>query len=649
MPTYPYPITNDKVGFLVGLQSAISSINSNRTAIPGHFYLTQDAHRLYIGNNDGSLSAVNEGVITVDRVASLPSVTAANQSLVTGQFYYAQSENVLCVYSGQRWVQINPDTYLLRNTNAVTGTVDSTNTVTIKTEVKDTNDGVNVAEHYGVGVGDVVSGQFTIAGGNNVTVGWNSTTNTITLTTPDTGVYDISVAENSTTHKPELILTEYLDNNKTTPVGSTAIPIVGDNLGYITTAVSNGSLVISGSGLNVNGGSISAQTSNNGIRFIVEDSKTATINTPIITQGVTLKNVDGTTTNPTYFTHTVDNSSNPKTVTSVANLNVYTKDAVDALLAESMQDAEGMYFYGTLGANGTKSSFDALGSATDLRSGATLKIIQDGLSHTGVTIEGLTASDAIEAGDMIIVVGDEYQNTNSSNATTYLDPSASGYNPALIGTLVPSTRRYIYIPSGNDTDVYWTPNTHINNENEAISWSHSNGENVEKIVFAQAANSQITVSGANATSGGGAVHTKTLTIGHKNMYEGNIGDTTAPAVSTSTTSNESNGTQLATKSYTAITGLTLENGHVTGYATTQIDLKPNRLTQVKSEATTTVGSNIVKLTNTYYDGLDRITLTQNDWQLSSDTLAVTVSEAGSTNSPIKTADIHVDMVWGSFS
>jgi len=44
------------VGFRMGTESGLKTLAS---ATKGTFYLTTDTHRLYIGNDDGSLSPVN--------------------------------------------------------------------------------------------------------------------------------------------------------------------------------------------------------------------------------------------------------------------------------------------------------------------------------------------------------------------------------------------------------------------------------------------------------------------------------------------------------------------------------------------------------------------------------------------------------------
>lgn len=84
--------------FLRGLEAQLP-----KTATDGYFYLTTDTHRLYVGQGE-ALVPVNEGVLTVANIEALP------ESAHAGDFYYATAENVLCVYNGSQFIQINPDT-----------------------------------------------------------------------------------------------------------------------------------------------------------------------------------------------------------------------------------------------------------------------------------------------------------------------------------------------------------------------------------------------------------------------------------------------------------------------------------------------------------------------------------------------------------
>ena len=128
---------DNNVLFLQGTQANLNNLIANGNAKEGAFYLTYDTHRLYIGRNNGTKVipvAVNEGVVTVAAVANLPT-TGVN----AGEFYYASKENILCVYNGQQFIQINTDK---DTTNAsLTNTVSATaNVATIETVVKDSAD-----------------------------------------------------------------------------------------------------------------------------------------------------------------------------------------------------------------------------------------------------------------------------------------------------------------------------------------------------------------------------------------------------------------------------------------------------------------------------------------------------------------------------
>lgn len=103
------------VSFKLGLQSAIDQLLIAKTgAEEGSFYLTSDTHRLYIGgkaspsDTDVQVFPVNEGVTTVDGLVNLPTYdTEAQKDAAAGRFYYVADANILCVFNGQDWIQIN--------------------------------------------------------------------------------------------------------------------------------------------------------------------------------------------------------------------------------------------------------------------------------------------------------------------------------------------------------------------------------------------------------------------------------------------------------------------------------------------------------------------------------------------------------------
>lgn len=90
------------VSFKRGLSTALPS----KTAVEGAFYLTTDTNRLYVGKADKTLAELNR-YVAVCTYANLPASPAEND------FIWISDKNILAVYSGGQWKQINPDT----NTN----------------------------------------------------------------------------------------------------------------------------------------------------------------------------------------------------------------------------------------------------------------------------------------------------------------------------------------------------------------------------------------------------------------------------------------------------------------------------------------------------------------------------------------------------
>lgn len=109
------------VGFRLGSQKKVDDIIGNGSgAINGSFYLTEDSHRLYIGApsdtvvGDYTLYPVNEGVETVENMLVLSSKVsqwdATQKKGAAGRFYYIADQNVLAIFNGKEFIQINVDT-----------------------------------------------------------------------------------------------------------------------------------------------------------------------------------------------------------------------------------------------------------------------------------------------------------------------------------------------------------------------------------------------------------------------------------------------------------------------------------------------------------------------------------------------------------
>lgn len=92
-----------------------TGFNNLTTYQDGCFYLTTDSHRLYVGTGNNKADLVSQSVITYPNWAAIEALSNKSSSSYApglcseGQFYYAKAENILCTYSGNKWVQINPD------------------------------------------------------------------------------------------------------------------------------------------------------------------------------------------------------------------------------------------------------------------------------------------------------------------------------------------------------------------------------------------------------------------------------------------------------------------------------------------------------------------------------------------------------------
>lgn len=158
------------VSFKRGLQSKLSTV----TVTDGTFYLTTDTHRLYVGQGN-QMVPVNEGVTTVANVAALQNIIQDSETNagLAGSFYYATAENILCVWNGKKWVQINPDT------NTYVEDADwvlANKSIKLALKRNDSNNTINTPN-------------ITFSG-NNVTVSKDATTKDITvdIDVPDLGV-----------------------------------------------------------------------------------------------------------------------------------------------------------------------------------------------------------------------------------------------------------------------------------------------------------------------------------------------------------------------------------------------------------------------------------------------------------------------------
>lgn len=350
------------LGFKLGLQSTVDTMLGQGTsagAIHGTFYLTQDTHRLYIGNSDGSLSPVNQGIISVASLNDLPNTGQP------GQFYYisassGEGANVLCVYSGGHWVQVNTVVKLKSFTNTVTA---SNNVATITHNVQDTAQ-TNPDQFRSQVTITGTSGLTVTAADHNITLTGNKASAALALDSTDTSNKTANIT---------------LSNSNATD--SSVIGLVaGTNMSL---SVANGKVTFSSVDNKVSSAAFSnAENNGNGFVLTVHNSEgqnaTASFD-PTITYGGSGNQIE-------HFKN------------GTVTLSVYTKTEVDDKITEKLRDFNAMEYKGTV----LDSVTPNFPTASDH-----LKIGYTYLLASSYTDTSVTPNVTYPAGTMIIANGTE--------------------------------------------------------------------------------------------------------------------------------------------------------------------------------------------------------------------------------------------------
>lgn len=188
-----------QVKFLLGTQADLEPyIKGTSKAVNGTFYLTNDSHRLYVGNKEGKAVPVNEGVTTVDNLTLLQSTYATAHP---GEFFYVTDGNILCVCAGdqdgqKKFVQINnnTDSYVetAKTTIAASGSVATISQVLTRNDSIAVNDSFKIATAEGI----------------KVSVSEDQKTLTLTGTTNDNFAFTVTSDGTSSTATAVLALTD---------------------------------------------------------------------------------------------------------------------------------------------------------------------------------------------------------------------------------------------------------------------------------------------------------------------------------------------------------------------------------------------------------------------------------------------------------
>ena len=580
-----------KVGFLTGAQSSIDTMLSkgaNAGAKHGYFYLTKDSHRLYVGNSDGSISAVNEGVQTVTYLGDLPNLqTPADKVAYTGRFFYVQYKdstagkvdsniaNILCVYNGSAWVQINANTDTHINSNTyTTSTTGATATIT---NAIGSTDGGSVTGKFEI----VTAGGIKIANTAGKTNSVTLTGDKFTLAAGDGATGEVKLNLSSANGQAGSSVTLKSDPN-------TTILTRKENVITISGRV-NASLAI-------------ANAEKTGFTVTVKDNQGKTVTgsyDPIIKYGSKAQ-------------------SSTKLVNGVFNINAYNKEEIDQL----MRDLNAMEYRGTVGANGTAATAWA----------ELLKLPQK-IGYTYLFSSPITVNNAEHTvGTLAIARGTEY---------TAADLAAGTITKAeLVGTINPATLTWDFVESTNDTDTTYKLYTAA--EGVGFKLRDSSGGNKGQIKYAGAGGltvSQSLQGGVDISENKPAENVITIT---HNTVKRTDTNTNPDKIKLSS---QTPATHLNdTITIPVITGIkTNAEGHVTGVNTVNYELNDTAtvITGVTSAASANADGSVAlktKVTATSSSGKDMVQNGTATATIKSSSL--TLGASGSS--------VSIDMTWGEF-
>lgn len=288
-----------QVKFLLGTQAALEPyIKGTSKAVNGTFYLTNDSHRLYVGNKDGKAVPVNEGVTTVENLTLLQSTYATAHP---GEFFYVTNGNILCVCAGEeggtkKFVQINnnTDSYVkeAKTDISVSGSTATFNQSYIR------NDNITVGNTFNIATAE----------GITVAASEDKKTLTITGTTNDNFAFTIKSDGASSTATAVLTLTD----SRTNAIDATIKSSSADLLNL--TKDTDGALLLTPKNQKVKSVSVEAAAAGFSVGITNHDNvKVSGTIDPKIKIGV--------------------NAADQKTVSfanGVASLDVYAKSEIDA-------------------------------------------------------------------------------------------------------------------------------------------------------------------------------------------------------------------------------------------------------------------------------------------------------------------------------
>lgn len=582
-------ISGANVGFKVGSQETVDRILAGQAgykAIHGCFYLTQDSHRLYVGNEDETLSPVNEGIEFINTWNELQNIASSAASSVTGmkhltgRFYYVGDRNILCVYNGSNWVQLNENTNttLLDIVDSVSA---SSNVATVTTTIRDTADGTNANDSF--------SDAFTITGANGITVTGSGKAVTLTGDTYTLSSTTVSGAADQ--------VNIHLESTNTTNDSNVKL-VGGEHVGI--TQTSNTITFTADDTIN---DSVNISSDAAGFTVTITDSVGDSVNASVDPKVAwyTDSSSSGTTTNSASFNN------------GTATLDVYSRSAIDAKL----EAVNAMTYKGTI--TDSQISYNSSTGVTTITVGG--QAITPSIGDTYLITTAGTYNGTVYQENSLLIIKAKSGVTETNGVLP-----ANGYDCDIVAEKYIQDTRYI-----------------LNAITNGVQLKASTGDPTGSLVV-NSGDNYINIAEAstgNTTDG----FDKTLTITHKNVSrtnttntavsQGEMASVTIPVVTAVTSDSKGHITGVTSGNYT----LTDTNASLTGVTST---------TSAYTNSSYSAGVINTKVTLTQSDGT--VQNKDDSFIVRSSTLNITNNDATPTTSGGSTTQegIQVELLWGSF-
>ena len=457
--------------FKRGLQANLPGATS---ATDGVFYLTTDTNRLYVGQGS-NLKLLNQTVQIVDDINNLPNFTGTDATSHTNDFFYCVDPNVLAVWNGTQWKQINKNT-----DTTIDGAEFSTSAA---------NGVTSVSYTITDSAGTATVAAFGIEGAGGITA---STTGDNVLLTGTT--YSLGRTVDAQHNEASVILT---DSHSAT---SAAVIYGGDNV-TLSSSGTNG-IVISSHDTTVDGAELTVNSGT--VELVITDSTGATATASTSGIGVVLN--DGSRVLLADASGVTSNGA------------IYSKNEIDTMI----KGLDGMTYKGTIASSGTVATVHTL-PTQNVRRGDVYVVSDNDLTVSdlgqGVVSElAGELSKGIRIGDMFIATGTEGNDgyiatpqwtfipsgNDSAAQFTYSAEATTSTNTLTISNELPSTIASITL----------TASTGI-----VVSSSTVNGNDLNATISHASYNTTATTStAASTTSTFAAVSSLTVVDGHVTGY-----------------------------------------------------------------------------------------------------------------------------------